>query len=340
MGVSAPVLNEPDGHRVAIEFPVARLNGGDDDEDGVWDPEDGEEHEANQDHAKDNADEVGPGRGARFSDFLAAAKELLNAARLVNSTAGRLWLDIMTIEIGQVEAIFRYPVKSMAGERLEVAHLGWHGIDGDRRLALRRTQERNDFPWLTATTLPDLLLFTPFRHGDGVQGDLPTHVRTPEGKELEVFDPELAAEIERHHGAPVQMTHLRNGIFDDASVSVIATDTVGEIGRLTGTAPDVRRFRPNIVVRLLRPNPFEEDKWLGGVLSFGEPGEGPRVSVTTRDVRCSMVNFDPDSGHSAPEVMKAIVRANQNNAGIYGTVIRTGRLATGQTIRLQELAEE
>ena len=60
----------------------------------------------------------------------------------------------MTAEIGHVEAIFRYPVKSMAGERVEVAALGWHGIEGDRRLALRRTQERNGFPWLTATSCP------------------------------------------------------------------------------------------------------------------------------------------------------------------------------------------
>ena len=79
---------------------------------------------------------------------------------------------------------------------------------------------------------------------------------------------------------------------------------------------------------------------LGGVLLFGEPGEGPRVSVTMLDGRCSMVNYDPDSGRSAPEVMKSIVRMNQNNAGIYGTVIRAGRLVTGQTIRLRELAEE
>src|SRR5258708_5658549 len=42
----------------------------------------------------------------------------------------------MLIEIGHVEAIFRYPVKSMGGERLEVAKLGWHGLDGDRRLVL------------------------------------------------------------------------------------------------------------------------------------------------------------------------------------------------------------
>jgi uncharacterized protein YcbX len=245
----------------------------------------------------------------------------------------------MPVEIGQVEAIFRYPVKSMAGERIEVANMGWHGIDGDRRLALRRTQERSGFPWLTASKLPDLLLFTPFRHEAGVQGDLPAHVRTPEGTELAVFGEELAAEIERRHGAPVQMMHLRDGIFDEASVSVITADTVREIARVAGRGPDVRRFRPNIVVRLLRPNPFQEDKWLGGVLLFGEPGEGPRISVTMRDVRCSMVNFDPDSGRSAPEVLNSIVRTNQNNAGIYGTVIRTGRLATGQTIRLQELAE-
>ena len=242
----------------------------------------------------------------------------------------------MTIEIGHVEAIFRYPVKSMAGERIEVANMGWHGIDGDRRLALRRTQERSGFPWLSASKLPALLLFTPIRHEDGVQGDLPTHVRTPEGEEMAVFGEELVAEIERRHRAPVQMMHLRDGIFDEASVSVIAADTVREIGRLAGRYPDVRRFRPNIVVRLLRPNPFQEDEWLGGVLLFGEPGEGPRVSVTMRDARCSMVNFDPDSGRSSPEVLKSIVRTHQNNAGIYGTVIRTGRLATGQTIHLQE----
>ena len=244
----------------------------------------------------------------------------------------------MTTEIGQVEAIFRYPVKSMAGERLDVANLGWHGIEGDRRLALRRTRERGGFPWLSATKLPELLLFTPLRHEEGQQDELPTHVRTPEGKDLEVFGAELATEIERRHGAPVEMMHMRAGIFDDASVSVIASDTMREIGKLSGIDPDVRRFRPNIVVRLLRPEAFQEDKWVGGVLQFGEPGEGPRVGVTMRDARCSMVNFDPDSACSAPQVLKSIVLANQNNAGIYGTVVRAGRLDVGQTIRL-ELAE-
>jgi uncharacterized protein YcbX len=246
----------------------------------------------------------------------------------------------MIIEVGQVEAIFRYPVKSMGGERLEVASMGWHGIDGDRRLAFRRLDDRSGFPWLSASRLPDLLRFAPHRRDDGAQRDLPTHVRTPDGEELPVFGEDLATEVGRRHGAPVEMMELRHGIFDDASISVIASDTVREIGRLAGLSLDIRRFRPNVVVRSLRPVPFQEDAWVGGVLSFGEGDSAPAIAVTTRDVRCSMVNLDPDSARPAPEVMKAVVRANQNNAGVYGAVTRIGELAVGQTIYLHAATEK
>ena len=246
----------------------------------------------------------------------------------------------MRIDIGHVEAVFRYPVKSMRGDRLEAAELGWHGIEGDRRLAFRRIDDRTGFPWLIASTLPDLLLFAPVRREDGAQRHLPTHVRTPDGEKMALFGEDLAAEVGRRCATPVQMMQLKHGIFDDASVSIIASDTVREIGRLAGRSADVRRFRPNIVVRLLRSAPFQEDEWVGGVLSFGEEDMAPAVTVTTRDVRCSMVNLDPDSASSAPEVLKAIVRANQNTAGIYGTVTRTGRLAVGQTVRFHAVTEK
>ena len=101
----------------------------------------------------------------------------------------------------------------------------------------------------------------------------------------------------------------------------------------------MRRFRPNIVVRSLRSVPFQEDEWVGGVLSFGEGDDAPAITVTMRDVRCSIVNLDPDSASPAPEVLKAVVRANQNNAGIYGAVTRIGRVAVGQTIFLRAAAE-
>jgi uncharacterized protein YcbX len=247
---------------------------------------------------------------------------------------GREAEDELPIEIGQIEAIFRYPVKSMRGEQLEAAMLGWHGLDGDRRLAFRRLGERGGFPWLSASKLPDLVLFTPQRREDGNGEALPTHVRTPEGEEMPLFGETLAAEVGRRLGAPVEMMQLRHGIFDEASLSVITSDTVREIGRLAGRSADIRRFRPNVVVRSTRAVPFEEDQWVGGVLRFGEADDAPAVSVTMRDLRCVMVNFDPDEASSAPEVMKAVVRANQNNAGIYGTVTRIGRLAVGQTVVL------
>ena len=243
----------------------------------------------------------------------------------------------MVMEIGHVEAIYRYPVKSMGGERLEVANLGWHGLHGDRRLAFRRMEDRGGFPWLSASKLPDLLRFAPHRSASGAQGELaelPTHVRTPDGEELTVFGEELATEVGRRLGAPVQMMQLKHGIFDEASLSVIALDTVSGISRLAGTRPDVRRFRPNVVVRLLQSGPFQEDAWVGGVLSFGEGDAAAAIIVTMRDVRCSMVNLDPDSASSAPEIMKAVVRANQNNAGVYGAVARIGRIAVGQTLFL------
>jgi len=248
----------------------------------------------------------------------------------------------MLIEIGTVEAIFRYPVKSMAGERLEAAELGWYGIEGDRRLVFRLTDDRSGMPWLTASKLPDLLLFAPHRREDGAQGDilLPTHIHTPDSEEMPVFGEDLAKEVERRHGAPVQMMQMRHGIFDEASISVIASDTVREVGRLAGRSLDVRRFRPNVVVRLLRSTPFQEDEWVGGVLSFGEGDDAPAIAVTMRDERCSMVNLDPDSASPAPEVMKAVVRANQNTAGIYGAVTRIGRLAVGQTILLRAATEK
>ena len=238
----------------------------------------------------------------------------------------------MPIEIGHVEALFRYPVKSMAGQRLESALLGWHGLEGDRRLAFRRMNDHTPFPWLSASKLPDLLLFAPQCHEGGGQGEAPMKIRTPDGEQMPAFSQELAAEVGRRLGAPVQMMQFRHGIFDEASISVIASDTICEIGRLAERSLDVRRFRPNVLVRLLRPDPFSEDKWVGGALSFGEESDAPAIAVTTRDIRCSMVNLDPDSASSAPEILKAVVGVNQNTAGIYGTVIRIGQLVVGQKI--------
>jgi uncharacterized protein YcbX len=159
-------------------------------------------------------------------------------------------------------------------------------------------------------------------------------VRTPEGEDLPVLGEALALEIGRRHRAPVEMMPIKHGIFDEGSISVITSDTVRELGRLAGREADIRRFRPNIVVRSTGAVPLEEDGWVGGVLRFGEGAEAPAVAVTLRDERCMMVNIDPDDGSVDPAFMRAVVGANGNHAGVYATVTRGGRLEVGQPIVL------
>lgn len=234
--------------------------------------------------------------------------------------------------VGHVEALYRYPVKSMRGESVESASVGWYGLDGDRRFAFRRTGDASGFPWLTAGKLPELLRFEPQRDAGGDADALPASVRTPDGPTYPVFSAELAADVERRYGSAVQMMQLSHGTFDAATMSVIASDTVREIARLGACAVDRRQFRPNVVLRMLNPIPFGEDEWLGGSLTFGDGADAPTMSVTVRDARCAMIGLDADTARANPNVLKAVVRANGGNAGVYGTVTRVGRVAVGQPV--------
>ena len=227
-----------------------------------------------------------------------------------------------TSDIGRVAALYRYPVKSMAGEALESAEIGWHGVDGDRRIAVRRVDEAGGMPWLTASRLPALLTYTPV---------LP-NVRTPDGAELPVESDELAADIARRWGKPVQLMRLNHGIFDEGAVSVISAGTIDGIGAACGLALEARRFRPNVLLVTDAPRIFEEDAWVGSTLAFGD--EGPVLHVQLRDERCAMLNLDPDTAQSSPQVMKTVVKLNDNYAGVYATVIRRGTIAVGQRVRL------
>jgi uncharacterized protein YcbX len=240
----------------------------------------------------------------------------------------------MAIEVGRVRELFRYPVKSMAPVAIESTLLGWHGFNGDRRFAFRRTTDNNGFPWLTASRLPSLLLYQPFGHDANATEPSPTHVRTPEGVDFELRGEELRADIAHRFGSDVELMKLNHGIFDAASISVITLATILGIERGAGTKLDIRRFRPNIVLETHESQPFNEDNWIGGTLIFGESESGAVVNVTIRDERCMMINLDPDTAKQEPAVMKAVVRMNQNNAGVYGTVVREGTISVGQRVKL------
>ena len=240
----------------------------------------------------------------------------------------------MIKQLGHVCQLVRYPVKSMAGIATESAFLGWHGLDGDRRFAFRRLGDDSGSPWLTASRLPELLLYHPFRLDQSTDELLPTHVRTPAGAHLELRSKELESEIAKQYGSGVELMELKHGIFDEASVSVISRATIAGISREAGVGFDSRRFRANIVLQTQHSEPFEEDGWVGARLEFGESEPRPAVSVTARDVRCMMINLDPDTATQDARMLKTVVRLNTNNAGVYGTVVQSGAIRVGQPVRI------
>ncbi|MFN8419126.1 MAG: MOSC N-terminal beta barrel domain-containing protein [Anaerolineae bacterium] len=161
----------------------------------------------------------------------------------------------MTDAIGHIEALYRYPVKSMAGAMLETAELGWHGLAGDRRFAFRRVQDQSAFPWLTASRLPALILYQPeYQYQPDGQSSapdaVPTHIRTPAGNLLPFAGEALNEEITDRFSAPVQLMQLKQGVFDETPISIITTTTMHKIAAESGTTADIRRFRPNIVLHL------------------------------------------------------------------------------------------
>jgi len=123
--------------------------------------------------------------------------------------------------------------------------------------------DRSGMPWLTASQLPDLLLFAPQRREDSANGDLPMHIRTPDGEEMPVFGEELAAEVARRYGSPVQMMQLNHGIFDEASISVIALDTVHEITRARSDWPRRATISPERCGSLTETGSFPGGRVVG-----------------------------------------------------------------------------
>jgi uncharacterized protein YcbX len=240
------------------------------------------------------------------------------------------------IKVAVVAGLYRYPVKSMRGEAVAAAKLGWHGIAGDRRYAFVQEEEAGGFPWLTARECPALVLYSPrFDMPSNPAGSSIT-VQTPGGTDWPLRSEELTAEIERLSRRRVRLMQLDSGIFDAMDLSLISTSTIRELSSRTGGALDVRRFRPNILVEPTDERPYPEEEWVGERLAFGERSDSARVHVCREDPRCPVVNVDPGSGLVDGAILRAIVTARRKNlAGVYGTTGHPGSIEVGDAVWLE-----
>jgi uncharacterized protein YcbX len=238
--------------------------------------------------------------------------------------------------VAVVRSLYRYPVKSMAAEPIRVAELSWHGLVGDRRFAFRRVGDMSGFPWLTATKLGALVCYRPYHAG--AEGDGRTlRIVTPEGEDLEAHSDALRERLSQAHGQPVELFYLKQGMYDEAPLSLIATSTLKALERASGRDLDERRFRPNIVVEAASGEPFVEDSWIGHVLAFGSEGAGAAMTVSMRDLRCPMVNLDPETAAPDLRILRAVGQSHDACAGVYGSTFTTGTIRVGDELHLHSL---
>jgi uncharacterized protein len=233
-------------------------------------------------------------------------------------------------QIGQIETVWRYPVKSMAGEKLASAFAGFGGVYGDRIYAFVKSKGRKDFPYLTARDRASLLCFEPSFHS---ADDHARHVdvRTPDGEILAIDDARLLTIL--GEGLPNEQTVslLRSGsaLADCHPISLIANNFIGELGKSLGMEMDQRRFRANFYVDLTAQQDLES--LIGRRVQLGAKAV---VSLIERDPRCMMISLDPDGQKATPQVLKHVVQNNGGTAGVYAVVLVGGNVSPGDSVIL------
>ena len=198
-----------------------------------------------------------------------------------------------------VAELWRYPVKSLAGEPLDAVDVREDGFPGDRAVRVLDA----DGKLVTARTRPGLLAI------DGPSW------RSPDAPRL------LAAAA----GPGARFDSSPDGGFFDESPLLVATD-----GAIAALGYDGRRFRPNIVVAGVEG--MAERGWDGRRLRIGS--DGLEVDLGHLCERCVLTTFDPDTQEQDPDVLR---RVNRELDGLFARncwVAVPGRIAVGDPVEL------
>ena len=260
--------------------------------------------------------------------------------------------------VGTVESLWRYPVKSMRGEELKEAFVGYGGVYGDRVFAFESSTNPKGFPFFTGRDQPQIIRYRPHfrdlkkasrpinlaearRHSPNVNplsassDDLMVDVETPDGKRFAIDDPRLAEHLRAKLGRNHRLTLLRSdkALTDCRPLSIIALQTIRKIGEEAGISLDQRRFRANVFVDFNSLGGFAEDQFVGKSLRIGP---NVAVQVLHRDGRCVMITIDPETAEKTSAILKTVARAHEGKAGIYAAVLTQGIIRKSDPVEVIE----
>ena len=209
----------------------------------------------------------------------------------------------------KVAEVWRYPVKTMAGEKLQRVRIGPLGIEGDRVVHVEDAHERV----ITSRTHPR---FLGHKGALGLDGE-----PLVDGRPWN--SPEVAAEVVDIVGPGAKLVRYDGVARFDMLPLLVATD-----GAIAAFGHDLRRLRPNIVIGGVKG--LTEREWPGGCLRIG------KVLIGVRDLRlrCIMTAYDPDTLVKDEEVTRSIFQRFDGKLALNCSVIEGGEIAVGDEVQL------
>lgn len=205
--------------------------------------------------------------------------------------------------LGNVDALRRYPVKSLAGELLESVEIGENGIPGDRS---RRLVVENGHA----------------RVGRAYRGK--------ENDRLHLErDVDCAIALARERGVGVSVENGR-GYFDAAPISLIFDVWLRALREHVGFEVEVARFRPNLEATAVDGFTLLEDDLVGATLDVGSV----RLRVIKPIERCVVPTYDLHGGDAEPRVLRFLAQERAATMGVYCEVLRAGTARRGDSVRL------
>lgn len=270
---------------------------------------------------------------------------------------------------GSVVALWRYPVKSMAGERLEVAAIDADGIVGDRRFAVRDIETGK----IASAKRParwGLLL----RCSAEVSADGTVRVTLPDGHVGTAGDPALdrvlsqllrrrvhLEHVEEHDGSkpneyeadypelehislrgrvtfPTSMISDAASFVDLSAVHVLTLQTIATVAEASGSGSvDAARFRANVLIDARTDPGFVEDEWIGHPVKIGDDLTLERI---TPAARCKMVSVEQPGLPADDRILLAIAREHRVTFPTVGTLPCAGIFAEVKTPGAVRLYDE
>lgn len=257
-------------------------------------------------------------------------------------------------QIGTVDSVWRYPVKSMRGEELDEIFVGYPGVYGDRLFAFTSSAAPKGFPYFTGRDQRQMIRYRArFRQPDkaarpvnlleaesngaaplsATPQELMIDVEAPDGSVFAIDDPALADNLRAGLNGKHEMTLIRSerALVDCGPLSLFSIQTVRKLEEETGSRIDKGNFRANVYLDLPSLGPFAEDELVGRQLRLGSKA---LAAIVKRDSRCMMITLDPDTADKTPAILKNVAQAHGGTAGVYAAIVLEGLVRKGDPVEL------